>query len=125
MHDASFDPASVILDGDRLSIPMIRDCWERWPGGNRGGESLLSVQSRLEFSGVTEIVWEPQDPVTRFEITHLWTSEPVFADPFASFDVELFGRVRFRPDEDCSLRVKLSGAEKGRIELIDQEMPKG
>ncbi len=57
VHDARFKRKDIVIRGKRLIIPVERDCWELWRGGNQESLELYTAQAQLVVSPTTKITW--------------------------------------------------------------------
>lgn len=69
LHDARIVPERVRLRGNRLTIPLERDCWEVY-----FGDEMYYTQAVLSVSPVQSVEWRFMHPVFRKPDEAIWVS---------------------------------------------------
>lgn len=90
VHDARFRRKDIIAKGERLTIPINRDCWELPMTEDK---ELYIADSRLTFATVRDVKWIFIDIDESNENHELWIEYLYFDEHFRSHHKDRFGFV--------------------------------
>ncbi len=121
VHDASVNPDELKLRGDRLKIPLVRDCWELC-GIEDENDDLYVAPTVLSLSPVVEMQWNYKGPAGLKLDSELMISGLHFSEEFWNEDDDLFDVV-LRGDRDWwKIRITLR-YEGASVRLRDKRKP--
>lgn len=87
VHDARFYIKDVNIRGNRLTIPIERDCWEIPKGKNN---ELHITKSKLIFTTISDIKWEFADISKANPDKELWIEYLHIDEDFRSDESDYF-----------------------------------
>jgi hypothetical protein len=116
IHDARFKMSKVRLRGNRLTIPMNRDCWELGMVNHDGVAELYVAEAKLTIGRVHSVEWRIPHGLKPEEM-ELWIGRvsltPPGNDDTCDFAIE-------GDDWSCIIRLRDNDIA---IRLADQETP--
>ena len=120
IHDARLDRKKMRQRGQRIAIPLDRDCWELCRDDL---SNLKTAESRLSIGGVTDISWHFEGIDQRENIDELWIDVICFGKEYRSSVVDHFD-LFIMGCESWHLRIKVS-QDDFRLRVTDTSEPKG